>query len=121
MYHSVGSLCLFVCLFSSSYFLFFSFLVPSSASSGLNRSPNRRSMVTAISVLEFSKQHSCLLKYTKSQSLQNFMIVREMQTIIIVVSYGMSSEPLNQVKSVERLGEKTVVNEGMCSYGLNVF
>ena len=48
-----------------------SFLAPSSASSGLKRVPYRRGVVTTISVLEFSKQHSPLLKYRIPQSIEN--------------------------------------------------
>ena len=117
MHHSADSLCFFACLFSSCFFI--SFLVPSSASSGLKRSPNRCSTVTAISVLEFSKQHSPLFKIYKA-TITLKLKGSQGNASHFIVPCGVSLEPLIEVKSVGRLGEKTVVNEGMCSYGLNV-
>ena len=66
--------CLCACLAPLVFFYFYffiSFLAPSSASSGLKRAPYRRGVVTTISVLEFSKQHSPLLKYRIPQSIEN--------------------------------------------------
>ena len=121
MHHCTGSLCLFVCLFSSSCFFFFfffiSYLAPSPASSVFKRTPNTRSIVTTVSVLELCKQHSYLSKYRKPQSLHR----SQGDASLYIVPVGVWSELSTLVKPVRRVGYIKGVQDGTCSLGVTLF